>query len=204
MSRAAVQDGTGGWRLSLLPVAEDRPALRRRLRAARRAVPATERPAAAAAIDRALARLGLPKPGSRISAFHPFDGEIDPGHVLRRARSLGCTVYFPVVTSLRGRRMRFVASADDGGRAMIGPRWLDLVLVPLVGFDPRGHRLGMGAGLYDRHFAFLRHRRAWRRPLLVGIAFDAQKVARLAESEHDVQLDGVVTERGVYGGLAGR
>jgi 5-formyltetrahydrofolate cyclo-ligase len=183
-------------------MAEDRPALRRRLRAARRAVPAPARPAAAAAVDRALARLGLPRPGTRISAFHPFDGEIDPGLVLRRARALGCRVCFPVVTSLRNRRMRFVASADDGYPETVSPRWLDLVLVPLVGFDARGHRLGMGAGLYDRHFAFLRHRRAWHRPLLVGVAFDVQKVAHLAEAEHDVLLWGVVTERGVYGRAA--
>ena len=184
-------------------MADGRQALRRRLRAARRAVPESERPAAAAAIDRALARLGLPRPGSRISAFHPFDGEIDPAIVLRRAARLGCRVYFPVVTSLRSHRMRFVASAEDPGRERIDPRWLDLVLVPLVGFDPRGHRLGMGAGLYDRHFAFLRHRRAWRRPRLVGVAFEAQKVARLAEAPHDVLLDGIVTERGVYGRIAG-
>jgi 5-formyltetrahydrofolate cyclo-ligase len=72
---------------------DERPALRRRLRAARRAVPAAARPAAAAAIDRALARLGLPRPGTRISAFHPFDGEIDPKVVLRRAVALGCRVY---------------------------------------------------------------------------------------------------------------
>src|SRR5262245_10172698 len=183
-------------------MADERPALRRRLRAARRAVPAAVRPTAAAAIDRALARLGLPRPGSRVSAFHPFDGEIDPRVVLRRAEALGCRVYYPVVTSLRSRRMRFVASSGDAGRDTISPRWLDLVLVPLVGFDARGHRLGMGAGLYDRHFAFLRQRRAWRRPLLVGVAFDVQRVERLAEADHDVQLWGVVTERGVYGRAA--
>lgn len=183
-------------------MADERPALRRRLRAARRAVPAAARPTAAAAIDRALARLGLPRPGSRVSAFHPFDGEIDPRVVLRRAEALGCRVYYPVVTNLRSRRMRFVASGDDAGRDTISPRWLDLVLVPLVGFDARGHRLGMGAGLYDRHFAFLRQRRAWRRPLLVGVAFDVQRVERLAEADHDVQLWGVVTERGVYGRAA--
>jgi 5-formyltetrahydrofolate cyclo-ligase len=185
-------------------MAEDRPALRRRLRAARRAVPAPARPLAALAIDRALARLGLPRPGSRISAFHPFDGEIDPGAVLRRAEALGCRVYYPVVTSLRARRMRFVASPEDGGRDTISPRWLDLVLVPLVGFDARGHRLGMGAGLYDRQFAFLRQRRAWQRPLLLGVAFDVQRVERLAEAEHDVPLWGVVTERGIYGRAASR
>jgi 5-formyltetrahydrofolate cyclo-ligase len=100
--------------------------------------------------------------------------------------------------------MRFVAGGPAEGALAISPRWLHLVLVPLVGFDPRGHRLGMGAGFYDRHFAFLRHRRAWRRPLLIGVAFEAQKVSRLAESGHDVQLDGVVTESGVYGRLAGR
>jgi 5-formyltetrahydrofolate cyclo-ligase len=185
-------------------MSDDRAALRRRLRAARRAVPAADRPAAAAAVDRALARLGLPRPGSRICAFHPFDGELDPGVVLRRARALGCRVYFPVVTSLRARRMRFVSAADGGAAHAISPRWLNLVLVPLVGFDARGHRLGMGAGLYDRHFAFLRHRRAWRRPLLIGIAFEAQKVPRLAEAAHDVQLDAVVSERGVYGRAAAR
>jgi 5-formyltetrahydrofolate cyclo-ligase len=185
-------------------MADDRPALRRRLRAARRAVPPAARRAAAAAIDRALARLGLPRPASRVSAFHPFDGEIDPALVLRRAEALGCRVYYPVVTSLRARRMRFVGQGNGGGGDTISPRWLDLVLVPLVGFDARGHRLGMGAGFYDRHFAFLRQRRAWRRPLLVGIAFDVQRVERLAEADHDVQLWGVVTERAVYGRASAR
>src|SRR5688572_24381366 len=93
VSRAAVQNGTGGWRLSTSPMTDDRPVLRRRLRAMRRAVPVADRPLAASAIDRTLARLGLPKPGTRVSAFHPFDGEIDPGVVLRRAAMLGCRIY---------------------------------------------------------------------------------------------------------------
>ena len=99
--------------------------------------------------------------------------------------------------------MRFVAPGDAGERP-IDARWLDLVLMPLVGFDARGNRLGMGAGFYDRQFAFLRHRRAWRRPLLLGVAFEAQRIARLAEAPHDVPLWGVVTERAVYGRAAGR
>ena len=185
-------------------MAEVRSALRRRLRAARRAVPATERPAAAAAINRALASLGLPRPHSRISAFRPFDGEIDPTIVLRRARALGCAVFYPVITSLRARRMLFVAPEAASGREIINPRWLDLVLVPLVGFDGRGHRLGLGAGFYDRHFAFLKLRRAWRRPLLIGLAFEVQRIDRLVEAAHDVPLWGVVTERGIYGAAAAR
>ncbi len=183
-------------------MADERRALRQRLRVLRREVPAGARPGAAAAIDRALASLGLPRANSRISAFHPFDGEIDPSKVIRRARALGCEVYYPVITSLRARRMRFVAPDAARGRDTINPRWLDLVLVPLVGFDARGQRLGMGAGFYDRHFAFLRHRTAWRRPLLLGLAFDVQRVDRLAEAAHDVPLWGVVTERGIYGKAA--
>jgi len=181
---------------------DERRAIRQRLRALRRAVPAGERRAAAAAIDRALASIGLPRANGRISAFHPFDGEVDPSSVLRRARLLGCEVYYPVITSLRARRMRFVAPTAGSGGNTINPRWLDLVLVPLVGFDARGHRLGMGAGFYDRHFAFLRHRTAWRKPLLAGLAFDVQRVDRLAEAAHDVPLWGVVTERGIYGKAA--
>ncbi len=185
-------------------MADDRHSLRRRLRAARRAVPAAARLAAAVAVDRSLARLGLPRPGTRISAFHPFDGEIDPSIAIARARALGCRVYYPVITSLRARRMRFVDPAPAGAGDAIDPRWLDLVLVPLVGFDADGNRLGMGAGFYDRKFAFLRHRRAWRRPLLVGVAFEVQQVGRLDPEPHDVPLWSIVTERGIHGQAAGR
>jgi len=172
------------------------------MRAARRAVPAAERAPAAAAIDRHIASLGLPHAGSRISAFVPFDGEIDPAVVLRRSRALGCRVYFPEITHLRRRRMRFVTRAGTGTAAPLDPRWLDLVLVPLVAFDARGTRLGMGAGFYDRCFEFLRHRRTWLRPRLLGVAFDVQRLDHIATFDHDVPLWGIVTERGIYGRAA--
>jgi len=180
-------------------MADDRTDMRRRLRAARRAVPAAERPRAAAAIDRAIASLGLPKPGMRISAFEPYDGEIDPSVVLDRARSLGCRIYLPEITHMRRRKLRFVPESRPGPALALNPRWLDLVLVPLVGFDARGYRLGVGGGFYDRHFAFLRHRTAWCRPLLLGVAFDLQRMDRFEAAEHDVRLWGIVTERGIYG-----
>jgi len=183
----------------------DRPALRRRLRAARRAVAAVERPSAAAAIDAALRSLGLPRPHTRISAYRPMDGEIDPAIVLRRASALGCDIHYPVITSLRSRRMRFATEGDAGDGVtpvLRSGHWLDLVLVPLVGFDARGNRLGMGGGFYDRHFAFLRNRSAWRRPLLIGLAFELQRVPQLHDAAHDVPLWGIVTERGIYGRAA--
>jgi 5-formyltetrahydrofolate cyclo-ligase len=57
----------------------------------------------------------------------------------------------------------------------------------------------MGAGFYDRHFAYLRHRKYWRRPLLIGLAFEVQRLDRLPAQPHDVPLWRIVTERGVYG-----
>ena len=74
---------------------------------------------------------------------------------------------------------------------------LDAVLVPLVGFDDSGHRLGMGAGFYDRHFARLRGSRQWRRPRLIGVAYAAQQVSQLPAQAHDIRLDRIVTERAV-------
>jgi 5-formyltetrahydrofolate cyclo-ligase len=184
---------------------DSRAALRSRLRAARRAVGAGERLAAARAIDATLAGLGLPRPGTRISAYRAMDGEIDPSIVLHRALALGCDVHLPVITSLRSRRMRFVPLTGDGEpaapAAAISVHWLHVVFVPVVGFDAAGNRLGMGAGFYDRQFSFLRHRRAWHRPLLVGLAFECQRVARLPAEAHDVPLWGIVTERGFYRGF---
>ncbi|MGH8252234.1 MAG: 5-formyltetrahydrofolate cyclo-ligase, partial [Steroidobacteraceae bacterium] len=197
-----------GWRL-LLPVMvdDDKAVLRRRLRSARRAVGAAERLAAAQSVDRALKSLGLPRPHSRVAAYQAMDGEIDPTIVLHRALALGCEIHFPVIASPRACRMRFApltAEAEPAAARQDAARWLDLVLVPLVGFDADANRLGMGAGYYDRHFAFLRQRRSWRKPLLLGLAFDLQRVDRLPAAGHDVPLWGIVTERAIYGPAAAR
>ncbi len=84
------------------------------------------------------------------------------------------------------------------GRAIQPISGLHLVLLPLVGFDADCNRLGMGSGYYDRSLACLGLRRYWRRPRLVGIAHECQRVERLVVQPWDVPLDGVVTEAGVY------
>ena len=65
-----------------------------------------------------------------------------------------------------------------------------LVLAPLVAFDARGNRLGMGGGHYDRYFA--EHPRAER----IGVAHECQRTAELPVDPWDVRLDAVVTEQG--------
>ncbi len=184
------------------------PQLRQRLREERRALDDATRHAAAQAVDARLAALGLPRPRSRLAAYLPTDGELDTAAVITRALALGCEVHVPVITSFRQRRMAlapFVAGApllrnrwgllEPQAAPANDARWMDLVLLPCVGFDGEGNRLGMGAGFYDRHLAFLRHRQFWRQPTLIGLAYAFQRVDSLPAQAWDVPLDGVITEQ---------
>ena len=76
----------------------------------------------------------------------------------------------------------------------ISARRLDLVLMPLVAFDDERRRIGMGGGYYDHTFAFLRNRRLLLKPKLVGLAFNCQRVEKIAENPWDIPLYRVVTE----------
>ena len=70
-----------------------------------------------------------------------------------------------------------------------------LMLVPLAAFDARGHRIGYGAGYYDRAIARLQSN--GHAPRLVGIAFDCQEVERVPDEPHDVVVPEILTERGL-------
>src|SRR5690606_26182857 len=79
----------------------------------------------------------------------------------------------------------------------IDARQLDLVLTPLVAFDDHGVRVGVGRGYYDRCFRFLHTREQWRRPKLLGVAYELQRVPPLPPQHWDVPLYGAVTEGGI-------
>lgn len=75
---------------------------------------------------------------------------------------------------------------------------LDLIVMPLAAFDASGNRVGMGGGYYDRTLAATACERGWRRPTLIGLAFEAQRVAAIPAREWDVPVDWIATEAGVY------
>src|SRR4029077_9553499 len=124
------------------------------------------------------------------------------------ARSRGCHLYLPRIDRHPlGRKMKFVALdgphranrlgiAEPESSDAIGARWLDIVFLPLVGFDARGLRLGTGGGFYDRALAFPPLRRVGHKPLLVGFGYAFQHVERLVAAPHDVLMDAVVTDEG--------
>ena len=183
--------------------------LRTQLRAHRRALTPAARARAAKLVARNIDRkLGL-RAGDRVALYCSLGDELDTAPLFSLARRRGWHVYLPRIERARlGRKMRFV---EAGGRARknrlgivepetsrtVGARWLDLVLVPLVGFDAHGMRLGMGGGFYDRAFAYRRWRQSWRGPRLVGVAYAFQQLPQIVAAAHDVRLDAIVTDREV-------
>jgi len=181
-------------------------AIRREMRHLRRSLTAAQRKLANKAIVRHIEALGAFRTARSVAVYYAFDGEPDIGALLAADRRRGKRFFAPIIThrdmrfgriearmSLRSNRFGI---AEGAARGIAEPRALDVVLVPLVAFDSSGTRLGMGAGYYDRYFEFLRHRRLYVRPKLVGIAYSCQQVHRLPRAPWDVPLWGFVTELG--------
>lgn len=194
------------------PVTPD-PQLRRRLRSQRRALGPAEQSEHAHLLARRLGALSPFLRARRIGGYVSADGEIDPAPLLDLAFDRHKRVYFPVLRPHPHPRLWFVEHrrgepmvkntfgipepARRGQRIRL-PQALDLLLVPLVGFDERCNRIGMGGGFYDRSLAYLEDRRHWRRPLLIGLAHECQRVEHLQPSPWDVPLDLVATESRIY------
>ena len=195
------------------PAPLSRPQLRRMLRKARRALTPSEQRKAAQGLYRQLAQHPLFRRAKHISLYLPTDGEIDPRLLLRAAQRRGKATYLPVLSAWPRTKMVF-QRVRPGEKLLpnrfriLEPRvnisrqrkvWaLDLVLLPLVGFDDAGGRLGMGGGFYDRSLAYLARRQSWRKPTLLGLAHECQKVDRLIQASWDVPLAGTVTDKHWY------
>lgn len=190
-------------------VRTERAELRRRLRRRRAALPPLERARAARAIAAHLAAAGLLRPGLRIGAYLAVRSEISLAPFIDLARRAGCRLWLPRITDTRTHRMGFVPAGaalrrgphgipEPAAGAHCAAQWLQVILVPLVGFDAAGHRLGSGAGYYDRALAFRTGRRRWRGPRLIGVAHSCQQAAAIAALPTDVPLDAVVTEKGLF------
>jgi 5-formyltetrahydrofolate cyclo-ligase len=183
--------------------------LRASLRARLRAVAPAERARAARALARHAGQSRLLRPGLRVAVYAALPGELDAAPLIELARRRGCRVYLPRIDRApQARGMRFIEMdgplrrnrlgiAEPGGHRLLGARWLDLVFMPLVGFDRRGVRLGTGGGFYDRAFAFRRFRRGWYGPRLIGVGYAFQEVECITAAAHDVLMDAVATDRGI-------
>lgn len=143
------------------------------------------------------------RPGAIVSGFAAIRDEINPADLMAWLGAEGFRLALPVMT---GKGKPLTMRAWTPGDAMEAAAWgiaepmadkpevdPDVVLVPLLAFDPRGFRLGYGGGFYDRTLARLRA----RKPVIaVGLAYDEQKVDAVPVESYDQRLDWVLTPSG--------
>ena len=182
-------------------------ALRRELRLRRASVSGAARQRAAQAAAEQALRLLEARRCRHIGVYLHVGSELSTTPLIDALRRRGCALYVPVTLAEPGqmrfarftsharlRRKRYGIREPASRSAWVMRARLDAVILPLVGFDAQGHRLGTGGGYYDR---WLARPRVGRRPLLLGYAFSIQQVERLPLEPWDRRLDAVVTERGV-------
>ncbi len=175
--------------------------LRARLLARRGAVDPSLAPAAADAVAARLAELIAPE-ALMVAAYWPLAGELDPRPALQRLAARGHRLALP---RMQGKALPLAFHAWGWGQPLIrggfgvlqpdpaAPVAIpDVVLVPLLGFDRHGHRLGYGQGYYDRTLRALRAAGAAR--VAIGLAFALQEVEAVPAGPADEPLDAVVTE----------
>ncbi len=144
----------------------------------------------------------------RVGLYLASDGEIDCRFIMQDAWRAGKRCYLPVLQTdnPKAHQMDFVhyppgsplghnryRILEPTSGVKIFTQALDLVLVPLVGFDRQGHRIGMGGGYYDRAFEFTRNPLTANSPVLVGVAHHVQEVLSISPEPWDVPLSTVVS-----------
>jgi 5-formyltetrahydrofolate cyclo-ligase len=143
-----------------------------------------------------------------IGFYLPIRSEIGLHPLVRRLVEQGAGAALPVVVEKRrplefhawrpGDRLErgFWDIPVPAERRVVRPT---ILLVPLVGFDPQGYRLGYGGGYYDRTLAAMRPR-----PRAIGVGYELGRLETIHPQPHDIPMDAIVTEAGVLGPPAPR
>ncbi len=213
--------------------ANNKAALRKMMREQRRALSSDQQVVAAQGLLAQLQTIPAFLAAAKISMYLVNDGEIDPAAVMQWCWQHGKQAYVPIVveqalgktingTVNKYNRTLLFAHINEqtvyaenrfgirepvvGRDQLIAAQSLDMVLMPLVAFDQKGNRIGMGGGFYDTTFAFLKeattNKKAMHKPHLIGIAHELQKVEAISAEHWDIPLARVVTDIDIYNGCA--
>lgn len=181
----------------------EKQALRQALRQQRRALRPEQQRSAAQALCHWAPQLPSWKQAQRVALYLAADGEIDPSPLAQLARQAGMETFLPVIddtpnlqfaawdadSELVHNRFQLLQPVDTAPTC--DPNTLDIVFLPLVGWDQDGNRLGMGGGFYDRSLAGVDVVR-------IGLAHSCQEVTGLPTDHWDIRLDHIVTASGLY------
>ncbi len=144
------------------------------------------------------------EPGAIVSGFWPMRSEVDVRPMMFALREHGARLCLPAIldkSTIAFRELVRGAPLVEMGFGTHGPGEEaevldpDIMLIPLAAFDRRGHRIGYGAGYYDRAIGRLQD--AGKQPRLIGIAFDCQEVSEVPDEPHDVVIPEILTESGL-------
>ena len=180
----------------------EKAALRRQLRRQRMAISPSKRRLAQAQVVRLLKP--LMRRGKNIGLYLASGSELNISAILQDAATHGCHLHTPYIEpnqrrlwftpypapSHHGHHMLNILQYEGDKRRI---ERLDIVLMPLIGIDKRGMRLGQGGGFYDTSLSFCRE----QQPLRIGIGFAAQQCEHIPNEAHDQALDAYVCETGI-------
>ncbi|MDH3978796.1 MAG: 5-formyltetrahydrofolate cyclo-ligase [Gammaproteobacteria bacterium] len=142
----------------------------------------------------------------RIGCYFAVGGEVDCELIIAEAWMRSKKTFLPILNSGELKFSPYRANTEflrniygipepcSKNRELKQARELDVILMPLVSFDDNGNRLGMGGGYYDRTLRFMRNRRSWYHPKLIGLAYDFQKSPQIKAFSWDIALHHVITE----------
>ena len=178
-----------------------RKAERARLIEARMALPLDEHKAASQAITDCLKSHFPPESFGSLGCYWPFRREYDCIPLMNEVIAAGGQTSLPVVLQknhpLEFRPWTPKTKMEAGVWNIMHPAEGPSVqpaalLIPLVGFDAEGYRLGYGAGFYDRTIAIFD-----KPPLKIGVGFELSRMVTIFPQDHDIPMDYVITEKGV-------
>ena len=163
------------------------------------------RASAASRICDSFVQSGFFRRSRNVGCYLPSDVEVDTWPIIARAWTMGKRVSAPVVGKNCAMRFRELSAdsslsvnefglMEPADGEFVDPRRLDIVVTPVVAFDASCNRIGMGGGYFDRCFAFLRGRKLWLHPKLIGVAFDCQRVESITPSPWDIGVFRIITE----------
>lgn len=168
------------------------------------AIDVTTRQSAAIAAAQHFVDSELFKTSHHIACYFPLPKEFDTTPIIDAIWQAKKNCYLPIVSP--DKKLHFIRYEKNDelvpnrfnipepmlhGENFFPAQQLDVVLLPLIGFDLKGHRLGTGGGYYDRTFNFLKT--VPSKPLLIGLGYTIQQAGELPHDEWDVPLDGVLT-----------
>jgi 5-formyltetrahydrofolate cyclo-ligase len=182
--------------------------IRTRICALRRQLSPQAASAAGASAARRLSQLPEFSSAIRIAAYLPVNGEVGTEFVIRAAWQQNKRVYLPVLQTagtllfapynpdsrMHSNRYQILEPEITGDDPPLPAAAMDLLIVPLVAFDRRCQRIGMGAGYYDRTFAGYNS----NKPVRIGLAYEFQQVATIQAQAWDIPMHKIVTEDRVF------